>query len=222
MEIMKYPKEDMQDTFTKCKLTPEQQQIVTDNYGLVISFLMSKHIRFEDGHNPACIGLCNAVIHHNPSRGKLSTLAYKAMTSEYIKTIRRVDHDNFHKSMISLESTLKTDNSNNITYNVEDTVASNDDLEDLGGYLDLLEVLKSFIPTLTPLQRKIFKLKIVDGYDYKDIAMELNTTYNKINNIYSRQIIPRLKTHMKHCKYETKYLTHKIRNKKENRNGEYN
>lgn len=137
------------------ELSSEQKEIVNNNYGLVISYLQSHKIPFEEGHGPACIGLCKAVKAHNPERGKLSTIAYLLMNSEYIKTIRRIKQKNFDKSVLSLEQpAYASPDLENLT--IADTLGSYDNMEGLEGYTDLMSILKTFIPSLNSIQKKYF------------------------------------------------------------------
>jgi DNA-directed RNA polymerase specialized sigma subunit len=198
------------------ELSSEQKEIVNNNYGLVISYLQSHKIPFEEGHGPACIGLCKAVKAHNPEKGKLSTIAYIFMNSEYIRTIRRIKQKNFDKSVLSLEQpAYASPDLESLT--IADTLGNYDNMEELDGYIDLMQILKTFIPSLNSIQKKIFYLRIMEGLNNPEIAeriTEEKLTSVDINRIYARQIIPRLKTHMKNNGYECKYLTQKLRNKK--------
>lgn len=197
-------------------LSSEQKKVVYDNYGLVISYLQSHRIPFEEGHGPVCIGLCKAVKTYNPEKGKLSTIAYLLMHSEYIKTIRRVHQRNFDKSVLSLEQpAYASPDLESLT--IADTLGNYDNMEELDGYTDLMQILKTFIPTLNSVQKEIFYLRVIEGLNNPEIAERITQeklTSVDINRIYARQIIPRLKTHMKNNGYECKYLTQKLRNKK--------
>lgn len=197
-------------------LSSEQKKVVYDNYGLVISYLQSHRIPFEEGHGPACIGLCKAVKTYNPEKGKLSTIAYLLMHSEYIKTIRRVHQRNFDKSVLSLEQpAYASPDLESLT--IADTLGNYDNMEELDGYTDLMQILKTFIPTLNSIQKEIFYLRVIEGLNNLEIAEKITQeklTSVDVNRIYARQIIPRLKKHMKNNGYECKYLTQKLRNKK--------
>lgn len=197
-------------------LSSEQKKVVYDNYGLVISYLQSHRILFEEGHGPACIGLCKAVKTYNPEKGKLSTIAYLLMHSEYIRTIRRVHQRNFDKSVLSLEQpAYASPDLESLT--IADTLGNYDNMEELDGYTDLMQILKTFIPTLNSIQKEIFYLRVIEGLNNLEIAEKITQeklTSVDVNRIYARQIIPRLKKHMKNNGYECKYLTQKLRNKK--------
>lgn len=90
-------------------------------------------------------------------------------------------------------------------------------MEGLEGYTDLMSMLKTFIPSLNSIQKKIFYLRVMEGLNNPEIAKRITEeelTSIDVNRIYARQIIPRLKNHMKANGYECKYLTKKLRNKK--------
>lgn len=214
--------EKIEEISKEYKLTPEQQQMVKDNYGLVISFLVKNNLSFEDNHSFACIGLCKAVELYNPAKGKLSTLAYLVMQRQCWKGLGNISQRKFDEKVLSLNQpkiNLKDFSEiSTLEESTESLLSSEENIEDCVGFITLIEVLKSFILLLNPLQKEIFLLK-AEGYNYTEIGEKLNIDYNKINYLYGRIIIPKLKKHMKQCNYETKYLTIKIRNrKKENKN----
>lgn len=73
------------DTLT---LTPKQQRIVEGNMGLVCRYVQvrierqpSLAVYEDDMTSEAYLGLCKAVLIHDPERGKLSTIAWHCMQS---------------------------------------------------------------------------------------------------------------------------------------------
>lgn len=117
------------------------------------------------------------------------------MHSEYIRTIRRVHQRNFDKSVLSLEQpAYASPDLESLT--IADTLGNYDNMEELDGYTDLMQILKTFIPTLNSIQKEIFYLRVIEGLNNLEIAEKITQeklTSVDVNRIYARQIIPRLK-----------------------------
>lgn len=62
----------------KC-LTPEQQKLVEENHNLIYEFTNQKELSLEEFYPILAEGLCEAASVFDSSKGKFSTIAFKAM-----------------------------------------------------------------------------------------------------------------------------------------------
>jgi DNA-directed RNA polymerase specialized sigma24 family protein len=82
------------------KLTPEQQQLASDNYGLVYGFCEDFNADVNTYHGLLSEALCKAAQDYIPGQSKFSTFAYKYMKSLYfreLKTQKRAKRDLSHE-----------------------------------------------------------------------------------------------------------------------------
>lgn len=70
-------------------LNHEQQQLVEQNHNLIYSFAKSRKLDLEGYYDVLAIGLCKAALVFDENKGTFSTLAYKCMSNEYNKIIKK-------------------------------------------------------------------------------------------------------------------------------------
>lgn len=86
----------------------DYQQMVESNHNLIYSFLQ-KHNLGEDFYGDAAIGLCNAAMSFDSSRGaSFSTFAYSCMLNECRKTLR-IENKSSGYVMVSLDAPISSD-----------------------------------------------------------------------------------------------------------------
>lgn len=70
------------------QLTSTQQKMVEDNHKLIYGLAHKNHINFDEYYDVLAIGLCQAALSYDESRGQFSTFAYTTMLNEYNSVIR--------------------------------------------------------------------------------------------------------------------------------------
>lgn len=69
-------------------MTPEQQKLAEDNYGLVFKFLTSRNLPIDEYHGHMAMALCFAAMGYDPSKGyTFSTYAYQCMHNKYVRLL---------------------------------------------------------------------------------------------------------------------------------------
>lgn len=115
------------------RMTNEQRKLAEDNHNLIYSFLNKKELVQSEHYDMAAIGLCNAAMTYDSTKGKFSTYAFGCMNRElniYIAYLNRKKHvpeniiSSYDASAIddvdgSMIDTLLKDEDNNIEYSIE-------------------------------------------------------------------------------------------------------
>ena len=97
-------------------LNYKQQQLVEQNHNLIYSFAKSRKLDLEGYYDVLAIGLCKAALVFDENKGTFSTLAYKCMSNEYNKiikkqTLKRKIPDNLLSSLDAVISVSEEDGS---------------------------------------------------------------------------------------------------------------
>ena len=71
------------------ELNYKQQQLVELNHNLIYSFAHLRKVNLEEYYDVLAIGLCKAALVYDENRATFSTLAYKCMSNEYNKIIKK-------------------------------------------------------------------------------------------------------------------------------------
>ena len=77
----------------KKSLTLEQQDLVTQNHNLIYDFAKRKNLVIEEYYDILAIGLCNAALYYDSSKGKFSTLANLCMSNAVKDYWRNISAD---------------------------------------------------------------------------------------------------------------------------------
>lgn len=159
-------------------LTPAQQKLAEDNYGLVFSFLNDHGLNsdaVEDWHGIAAVALCNAAMTYDESRGiAFSTYAYKCMENDF-----------FH-------ACNKQKNELNVVVSFEDIVPNTDDrtyAELIGGSEDVdmsvfdNDVIRDTYNRLPPAEKRVVALVFGEGYSGVEAAAKLKVSSQYISKV---------------------------------------
>lgn len=142
------------------RLNDEQRKIFEENERLIGKFISDKNLRGEDWYSIIAEALILAIIKHDPSRGKLSTIFYLIADREMKREFERIKK----RSKIT---TMKSDCLSNQDYlgiGVEDFI------------------LSEFTSDLNEEQRRVVEL-INQGYLKKDIAVIMGVSRVKVSRI---------------------------------------
>ncbi len=133
-------------------LTPAQQQLASDNYGLVFSFLKHYKLDIDEWHGMAAIGLCKAAAAYDSSRdATFATCAYFYMWNEYLhyKAAGRKENLNQKQILTHIENPLN--NSENLA--LEDCLCCDSDFT--------TPEVQEIVNLLNPREKTVLHLRIV-------------------------------------------------------------
>ena len=170
------------------KLTKEQQNFVAENHNLIYKFLNEMNLPDEKYYDLAAIGLCQAAIVYDNSRGAFSTLAFKCMKSQICRYWQ-------HKSRKYIIPDDKI-----ISYDCE---VCGDDLYDKVDFLDFIfnEISNEYFDEYENIINKVAieemqnelnaKEKVIlrmlySGLERKEIAKELSCTVEGVRYCIGR------------------------------------
>lgn len=155
------------------RLTLEQQTLVEKNHNLIYAMLHKYKLPIDDYYGIAAIGLCNAALAYDPTKGKFSTFACRVMINELFGEIRR---ENAKKRGKRKTISMDSDNGERLVGNIP----SYDDLEERAMCLDALaEVAK-----LPPKQREVVAM-LIEGYTYQEISERTGYSCTAVGTIFS-------------------------------------
>ena len=141
------------------RLNDEQRQIFVENERLIGKFISDKNLRGEDWYSIIAEALILAIIKHDPSRGKLSTIFYLIADREMKREFERIEK----RSKIT---TMRSDCLSNQDYYIG--------VEDF--------ILSEFTSDLNEEQTRVVEL-INQGYLKKEIAVIMGVSSSKISRI---------------------------------------
>lgn len=161
------------------KLTDAQRQIAEDNHNLIYGFLWKNHLDVDEWYGIIAIGYLNAVLHFDPSRGKLSTIAYFAMKNAYVREINRRNRLMRKESCISIHSPIYDGDAElgdllPDPYDLADQCASRVDLE-------------TALQKLTNDQRRILSMAL-DGVYQSDIALVMGISQPSVSRTLKKTV----------------------------------
>ena len=162
------------------KLTDTQRQIAEDSHNLIYRFLWQNHLDVDEWYGIIAIGYLKAVLRFDPSRGKLSTIAFLEMKGAYVREINRRNRLKRKESCISIHSPI-CDGAN---IEIGDLLPDPYDLADqCASRVDLEAALKK----LTSDQRRILSMAL-DGVYQSDIAIVMKTRQETISRILRKTV----------------------------------
>ncbi len=140
------------------RLNDKQRQIFEENERLIGGFIRDNNLWGEDWYSIIAEALILAIIKHDPSRGKLSTIFYLIAKREMMREFERIEK----RSKIT---TMRSDCLSNQDYiGVEDFI------------------LSEFTSDLNEEQTRVVEL-INQGYLKKDIAVIMGVSKSKVSKI---------------------------------------
>lgn len=158
------------------RMTDEQRKLVEDNHNLIYGFLNKKELDIDYYYDIVAIGLCNAAMTYDLTKGKFSTFAYGCMNRElkiynnYLNRKKSVPEDIVYSYNVkanedvseSIIDAVIEDSNNNIDYSTE-TISFN-----------------YFLNTLKDRERLIIE-HLKNGLTQQEIAKELNRSQQAIS-----------------------------------------
>lgn len=158
------------------RMTDEQRKLVEDNHNLIYGFLNKKELDIDYYYDIVAIGLCNAAMTYDSTKGKFSTFAYGCMNRElkiynnYLNRKKSVPEDIVYSYNVkanedvseSIIDAVIEDSNNNIDYSTE-TISFN-----------------YFLNTLKDRERLIIE-HLKNGLTQQEIAKELNRSQQAIS-----------------------------------------
>ena len=88
-------------------LTAEQQKLAADNHNLIYDCLHRNGWDIDEYYDLAAIGLCKAAMAYDPSKGKFTALAYRAMSNEVKKTFELAACKKRTATLVSLDAPIE-------------------------------------------------------------------------------------------------------------------
>jgi len=141
-------------------LTAEQQQLVADNHNLIYDCLHRNGWDIDEFYDLAAIGLCKAAMAYDPSKGKFTALAYRAMSNEVKKTFELAACKKRTATLVSLDAPIE---GTQATYG--DMLAVPSTAQEIAEYSDVMGRIK----LLKPKQQAAVMLTAA-GYTQPEIA----------------------------------------------------
>lgn len=166
------------------ELNYEQQQLAEQNHNLIYSFAKSRKLDLEEYYDVLAIGLCKAALVFDENKGTFSTLAYKCMSNEYNKiikkqTLKRKIPDNLLSSLDEVISVSEEDGSETTLY---DYIKKNIfPIPDSSTITNIM--IKNFYNNkLTKQEQKVFRLLVQDRTQV-EISKTMGLTRSRIGQI---------------------------------------
>lgn len=111
----------------------DMNELFAANEALVFDYLSRKNLKhvddYEDIKQHLRIGLWKALLHHNPERGALSTIAFRCMANEYKqyyrvknKMCRQLECGSVNELIVTEEGEIEYVQTVSSPYNLEDEV----------------------------------------------------------------------------------------------------
>lgn len=157
-------------------LNDAQRKLVEDNHNLIYSFLNSRHLSLdsvEDWYGTAAIGLCNAAMTFDESRGtKFPTYAYKCMQNAVSGVMRA--------------------NANRIipAFSLDDTAIENGCIgeiiaDDKDPFFDIYvkESIEIATQGMSDRDTQMIDMIVRQGYDQTSVARAFGLTKQRVSNI---------------------------------------
>jgi RNA polymerase sigma factor (sigma-70 family) len=152
-------------------LTKEQQDLVERNHQLIYGFASKYKIDPEENYDILAIGLCNAALTFDRTRGySFSTLAYKCMLNE----ICRIKRDDKRVKEIPKYAIVPFAE-----------IHPNSDELTQGNYLDSNSIVTDFVSGLTKNEQIVFKY-LYNQMTYRDIGNIMGCSCENIRRTKER------------------------------------
>ena len=161
-------------------MTDEQRQLVSNNHGLIFSFLRERGLDEEEYYDLAAIGLCRAAMSYKADIAKFSTYAYRCMMCDVYKELKakKVSKRIPEELIDSYNVRCRTDDGVEET-EIIDFIRSNIDVEkDVLWRMSVDECLGR----LRDRERLIFQL-LIEGYSYREIARVIGRSHRTVSKI---------------------------------------
>ena len=169
------------------ELNYEQQQLVEQNHNLIYSFAKSRKLDLEGYYDVLAIGLCKAALVFDENKGTFSTLAYKCMSNEYNKiikkqTLKRKIPDNLLSSLDAVINISEEDGSETTLYDyIKKDIFPIPDSSTITNIM-----IKNFYNNkLTKQEQKVFRLLVQDRTQV-EISKIMGLTRSRIGQIVMR------------------------------------
>lgn len=157
-------------------LNDAQRKLVEDNHNLIYSFLNSRHLSLdsvEDWYGTAAIGLCNAAMTFDESRGtKFQTYAYKCMKNAVNGVMR-----NNAKLIVPV-------------FSLDDTAIENGSLEGIitdnkDPFFDIYvkESIEIATRGMSDRDKQMVDMIIRQGYDQSSVARVFGLSRQRVSEI---------------------------------------
>jgi RNA polymerase sigma factor (sigma-70 family) len=166
------------------ELNNEQQQLVEQNHNLIYSFAKSRKLDLEGYYDVLAIGLCKAALVFDENKGTFSTLAYKCMSNEYNKiikkqTLKRKIPDNLLSSLDAVISVSEEDGSETTLYDyIKKDIFPIPDSSTITNIM-----IKNFYNNkLTKQEQKVFRLLVQDRTQV-EIGKIMGITRSRVGQI---------------------------------------
>ena len=169
------------------ELNYEQQQLAEQNHNLIYSFAKSRKLDLEEYYDVLAIGLCKAALVFDENKGTFSTLAYKCMSNEYNKIIKkqilkRKIPDNLLSSLDEVISVSEEDGSETTLYDyIKKDIFPIPDSSTITNIM-----IKNFYNNkLTKQEQKVFRLLVQDRTQV-EISKTMGLTRSRIGQIMDK------------------------------------
>ena len=166
-------------------MTDEQRKVVEENHNLIYSFLKRYGLSIEEYYDLAAIGLCEAVVRYDESRGwSLTTYAYERMFYETFHEIRSHRRDKaipVDKLVYYHAITLDGDDSGDAVEFL-DVIASDIDVVNEAALNVVLDKIRS---NLNKKELLIFDMSIL-GYTQTEIGKVVGCHQTDVSKIMKK------------------------------------
>ena len=164
------------------KLTKEQQDFVTKNHNLILSYLGKHNLSYEDYYDILAIALCKAALKYDAKKGiAFSTYAFKCFYNAVSAYVRNLKNRKRH-----------TDNLIHITDENEDSVFFNSITLNVDSASDIIKLTDKYdlFSYLTPKEKEAYEY-LRQGYTQAEIAKMLGKSRQNISR-HCRSAIEKL------------------------------
>lgn len=184
----------------KRKLNDEQRKIVEDNINLVYKFIIKHNLDRDEYLDVMFEAFCIAVIYHNPSKGALSTYAFKVMENvlnsskrEWCRFMLKCEKNNVNPFSISLDKIIykKNEDGRNEQVTIGNTIPSKINLQES---IETKLMFQQWCTTLTKTEKRLIR----DFYDKTPIDIMIKKYgfgHSNISN-YKRSLVNRFQRYM--------------------------
>lgn len=157
------------------KMTDEQRKLVENNHSLIYGYLNKKGLESDEFYDLAAIGLCNAAMTYDSSKGVFSTYAFACIDREVMNHCVYMNRKKIIPSDMILSYDISADE--DFKESCIDTLI--DDEFDEIEYSTENMAFEDFITTLKDREILIIKY-LKDGLTQQEIAKELNRSQQAV------------------------------------------